>query len=112
MSWADEHITALGKGETVSFRPVGNSMKGLIESGDLVTVKPFDHTEMTETINIGDIVLCRVGKNVYVHLVKDTRLISTRDFYKDQYLIGNNKGGINGWISRGAIYGVVTKVEK
>ena len=30
---------------------------------------------------------------------------------KRRYLIGNNRGGINGWVARRAIHGVVTKVE-
>jgi hypothetical protein len=28
-----------------------------------------------------------------------------------RFLIGNNRGGINGWVRRSAIFGVVTRVE-
>ena len=33
MGWATAYIDGLQKGETVQFRPRGNSMKGKIESG-------------------------------------------------------------------------------
>ena len=65
MSWAKYHIEKLQNGETVSFRPSGNSMKGKIDSRDLVTVSPD-----IENIEKGDIVLCRVGGYDYLHLVK------------------------------------------
>jgi len=29
---------------------------------------------------------------------------------KRRFLIGNNRGGINGWVSRNGVFGVVTKV--
>jgi len=38
MGWATGHIEKLRAGETVSFRPRGNSMTGKIESGQLCTV--------------------------------------------------------------------------
>jgi hypothetical protein len=52
-------------------------------------------------------VLCRCKGNVYVHLVKAIR------GHGDQrrYLIGNNRGGLNGWVNRAAIHGVVVAVE-
>ena len=45
--------------------------------------------------------------NVYVHLVKAVRGHAEAQ----QFLIGNNRGGTNGWISRAAIYGVVVDVS-
>jgi phage repressor protein C with HTH and peptisase S24 domain len=92
-----QYAEQLEKGETVQFRPRGNSMAPKINSGDLITVSP----ELGE-LKKGDIVLCKVGGRYYVHLVKAIR--------KGQYQIGNNRGGINGWTSR--IFGKVTKVEK
>ena len=53
MGWADGHIARLVRGETVQFRPRGNSMVG----------------------------------------------------------IGNNRGGINGWITRRQIFGYLLAVE-
>jgi hypothetical protein len=99
MGWADGHIARLAHGETVSFRPRGNSMVGKIASGDLCTVEPLGKHEL----EIGDIVLCRVKGNQYLHLVKAVRA--------DRYQIGNNRGGINGWVGRAQIYGRLIAVE-
>lgn len=102
MSWAKFHVEKLQQGETVSFRPKGNSMKPKIHSGDLVTVSP-------ETANLGegDIVLCKVKGVFYVHLVTAVKM----DGESKMYLIGNNKGHINGWIGDNAVFGRVTSVE-
>lgn len=96
MGWANLHIEKLQAGETVQFRPHGNSMQGKIESGDLVTVSPD-----VSNIQPGDIVLCKVSGNQYVHLVKAVE--------GGRYQISNNKGHINGWTT--AIYGKVIRVE-
>jgi hypothetical protein len=42
MAWATPYISKLKLGETVSFRPRGNSMQGKIESGQLCTVEPIN----------------------------------------------------------------------
>jgi len=97
MSW-EHHKEALSKGEKVQFRPRGNSMKPKIESGQQVTVSP-DVDSLTE----GDIVFCKVKGKFYVHLIKAIE--------GDRYQIGNNRGGINGWVSKDAIFGKVTQVE-
>lgn len=102
MPWADRHVEALRAGNTVQFRPHGNSMQGRISSGQLVTVAPLEGDP-----EVGDVVLCRVAGSQYVHLVKATRGAGDAR----QYLIGNNKGGTNGWVSRSSIYGRVQKVE-
>jgi SOS-response transcriptional repressor LexA len=96
MGWATSYIEALGRGETVSFRPKGNSMTGKVNNGQLVTVEPVSRLP-----EVGDIVLCRVNGNEYLHLVKAVQ--------GDRALIGNNKGGTNGWTK--AIYGRCIKVE-
>lgn len=98
MGWAAHAIERLRKGETVQIRPRGNSMKGKIESGNLVTVAPI--AGLPEK---GDIVLCRVGGREYLHLVKAVD--------GERFLIGNNRGGVNGWTGRAAIFGKVVKVE-
>lgn len=100
MSWASQYIAKLQAGETVSFRPHGNSMIGKIESGDLVTVVPV----AADVLQVGDIVLCKVNGRQYLHLIKAIK--------PGQFQIGNNKGRINGWCSAGCIYGIVSKVEK
>ena len=98
MGCATQYIAKLGKGETVQFRPRGNSMTGKIESGQLCTVEPVNGE-----IGKGDIVLCKVRGAEYLHLVKAVQ--------GDRFQIGNNRGHINGWIGRAAIYGKLTKVE-
>jgi SOS-response transcriptional repressor LexA len=50
------YIEALKEGKPVKFRPKGNSMEGLISSGQLVTVEPRG-ARMPQK---GDIVLCKV----------------------------------------------------
>ena len=57
VGWASAHIIKLQAGETVSFRPRGNSMTGKIESGQLCTVEPV----AAAALAVGDIVLCKVN---------------------------------------------------
>ncbi len=99
MGWASHYIEKLKAGETVQFRPRGNSMQPKIKSGQLCTVVPFD----AESVHVGDIVLCKVGGAQYLHLVKAIHCGS--------YQIGNNRGFINGWVGANCIYGKLTKVE-
>ncbi len=98
MGWAAHYIEKLQAGETVQFRPRGGSMRGKVESGQLVTVQPLDRDPQ-----VGDIVLCRVKGAEYLHLVKAVD--------GDRYQIGNAKGGINGWIGRAGIFGRCIRVE-
>jgi hypothetical protein len=99
MSWANHYIEKLRSGETVQFRPRGNSMKGKIESGQLVTVEPIGDRKLQR----GEIVLCKVNGSQYLHLIKAIQ--------GDRYQIGNNIGRINGWIGIGAIYGICTDIS-
>jgi hypothetical protein len=82
----------------VSFRPRGQSMSGRIESGQLCTVVPIDPA----TLCVGDIVLCRVGRHDYLHLING--IVET------QFQIANNRGFINGWIAADAIFGKCVRV--
>lgn len=100
MGWATHYIAKLEAGETVAFRPRGNSMVGKVDSGQLCTVEPIaDHT----TLEVGDIVLCKVNGYQYLHLIKAIQ--------GDRFQIGNNRGRINGWIGANRIYGKCVKVE-
>jgi hypothetical protein len=74
-------------------------MSGKIESGQLCTVAPIDK----ETLQIGDIVLCKVNGREYLHLIKAIQ--------GPRFQIGNNRGRINGWVSAAAIYGRLLRVE-
>lgn len=76
-------------------------MQGKVESGDKVVLQPAP-----EFPQVDDIVLVKVKGNVYLHLIKAIK--SKKD--KLLYQIGNNKGGINGWVSRDAIYGIATEI--
>jgi hypothetical protein len=98
MAWASEHIAKLRKGGTVQFRPRGGSMRGKIESGQLCTVVPA-----LDELRVGDVVLCKVNGRQYLHLVKAIQ--------GDRYQIGNNRGRVNGWVTRGSIFGKCVRVE-
>jgi hypothetical protein len=100
MGWAFSYIKKLQKSERVQFRPRGHSMKGKIESGQLCTVEPIVHFE---DLTKGDIVLCKVNGNEYLHLIKAIQ--------GKRFLIGNNRGRINGWITSKQIYGKCIKIE-
>jgi len=61
-------------------------------------------TPLGETVlATGDIVLCRVSGNQYLHLVKAIQ--------GERLQIGNNRGGINGWVTRRQIFGRLIAVE-
>ena len=74
-------------------------MKGRIESGHLCMVVPVD----CSTLSVGDIGLCKVRGTEYLHLVK---AISG-----ERFQIGNNRGGINGWIGTNGIFGKCIRIE-
>lgn len=99
MSWAKHAKEALRRGETVQVRPRGHSMKGKVNDGAKVTLSPCDPS----TLKMGDIVLVRVSGNDYLHLIK---AINGKRFQ-----IGNNRGGISGWVGPNAIYGLATEIE-
>lgn len=94
MGWATQYIAKLATGETVSFRPRGNSMVGKIESGQLCTVVPLG---ADDEVGVGDIVLCKVNGREYLHLIKAIQ--------GERFQIGNNRGRINGWVGRNSIFG-------
>lgn len=99
MSWATFAKEALRRGETVQVRPRGHSMTGKVNDGDSVTLAPCD----PDTLNIGDVVLVRVHGRDYLHLIKAIN--------QGRFLIGNNRGRINGWVGRHAIYGIAIEIE-
>jgi hypothetical protein len=90
-------IAALQRGETVQIRPHGQSMRPRVCGGARVTVAPCG----TAQLRTGDLV--RVRGRVYLHLIK---AIDGKRF-----LIGNNHGGINGWVGPQCIYGIATRIE-
>ena len=74
-------------------------MVGKIESGQLCTVEPVDPA----TLDVGDIVLCKVNGSEYLHLIKAIQ--------GPRFQIGNNRGKINGWITANSIFGRCVRVE-
>ena len=99
MGRASGYVERLRAGETVSFRPRGHSMSGKAESGQLCTVEPVDPA----TLGVGDVVLCKVKGREYLHPVKAVQ--------GPRFQIGNNRGRVNGWVSRNSIYGKCVRVE-
>ena len=99
MSWALFAKEALRRGETVTVKPRGHSMRGRVDDGDLVTLEPV----APEALVVGDIVLVRVHGRDYLHLVKAVD--------GGRFQIGNNRGDLNGWVVPNAIYGKAVKVE-
>lgn len=90
-------VEKLLAGETVINKEPGNSMLPLIKSRQPVEIQPAKW----EDVDVDDIVYSKVHGNYYTHLVK------AKDSNKG-VLIGNNKGGINGWTK--AVYGKITKI--
>ena len=90
----------VAEGETVTFRPTGNSIVPLIHSRDEVIVAPVDQ----RLVEAGDIVLTRVAGSEYIHLVKAIEPARRR------VQIGNNRGGINGWTGFDRVYGIAVSV--
>ena len=99
MGWADFAKEALRRGETVTVKPRGHSMKGRVNDGDLVTLEPFP----PEDLGVGDIVLVRVHGTDYLHLIKAIDA--------GRFLIGNNRGGTNGWVGANALFGRAVNVD-
>ena len=99
MNWASNAIEKLANGDDVTIKPRGNSMKGKVNDKDLVYLTP-----PPDALSVGDIVLVKVNKKVYLHLIKSVD--------NNRYLIGNNKGRINGLVGRNCIYGIATKINE
>lgn len=98
----ENHASAehLQNGETCKITGIGNSMTPILKSKQPVICEPV--TEETE-LKKRDIVLCKVNGHYYLHLIHAIKNNTT-------YLIGNNHGHMNGWISRSKIYGIVRKI--
>ena len=66
----------------------------------LCTVAPV---QPETDLAVGDIILCKVHGHQYLHLI--------RAIQGKRFQIGNNRGGINGWIGRNGVFGILIKVE-
>lgn len=94
MNWK---LDKLNKGETFITSEKGNSMTPIIKSGQKHKLAPIK----LKDVNVGDIVFCKVKGNFYTHLVKAKN-------EKKGCLIGNNKGGTNGWTKQ--VFGKVIEI--
>jgi hypothetical protein len=104
MGFYDVHIEKLKRGETVQFRPSGNSMTPRIKHRELVTIAPVRSAD----VMVGDAVLCKVRGNIYVHLVQ---AVDRSRHDEMRFKIGNNHGHTNGWCGGQNVYGKVVKVD-
>jgi len=94
MNWK---LNRLQNGETFVTSEKGNSMTPIIKSGQEHRLAP----SKWEDVEVGDIVYCKVHGSYYTHLVKAKN--------EDRgCLIGNNRGGINGWTKQ--IFGKVIEI--
>ena len=100
MNYGTLAIEQLRQGHTARIKPRGNSMRPKVHDGDLVTLAPVDPA----ALKAGDIVLVRCRGNVFLHLIKAVD--------GQRFLIGNNHGGINGWVGPHAVYGIATQIER
>jgi hypothetical protein len=99
MGWVNDAKAELLAGRTVQVRPFGGSMRGRIESGQLVTLAPVSPAN----VRVDDAVLVEWRGNYLLHLVKEIQ--------GDQLLIGNNLGKVNGWVSSTAVIGKVVAIQ-
>ena len=93
----------LRTGETVQLKPKGGSMRGRVNEGDVVILALCN----TRDLAVGDIVLARIHGRRYSHFV--LHLIIERD--GEQFLIGNNSGRADGWITSENIFGKVIEIK-
>ncbi|MNJ90595.1 hypothetical protein D3C87_82200 [compost metagenome] len=100
MSKASMIAGMLQEGKVIErYKEAGNSMLPLIKSRQPVTLEPI--TENT-VLSVGDIVFCKVKSNYYTHKITGIK--------EKQFQISNNRGFVNGWISRDKIFGKVIKI--
>jgi hypothetical protein len=99
MGWVKDALKELSEGRSAQVRPSGGSMRGRIESGQLVTIAPVDPMD----VQVEDAVFVQWQGNYLLHLVKEIK--------DGQFLIGNNVGKINGWVPFEAVKGKVIEVE-
>ena len=97
-------VDSLAAGETIKFRPHGNSMDPKIKNGELVTVAPL--TDEIE-LDIGMPVYATVKSRKVLHLISAIK--GGED--NTEYQISNIRGFVNGWVNRSKIHGYVIAVE-
>jgi hypothetical protein len=87
-------------GLAAHFRAFGSSMEPVIPSGSRVTIALVD----VDRIEVGDIVLARVGDSTMLHLVKAI------DAGRRRAEITGTGGPANGWTPFESVYGICTRI--
>ncbi len=99
MGWVKDALKQLSETGQCQIRPQGGSMRGRIESGQLVTLQKILPSE----IQVEDAAFVKWKGNHLLHIIKEIK--------DDQVLIGNNLGKLNGWIPLKDVVAKVIKVE-
>jgi hypothetical protein len=83
-------------------RVFGSSMEPVIPSGSTVTLEPVDAAKL----ELGDIVVARVGGSTMLHLVKAIDATGRR------VEISGTSGAANGWTGFDQVYGLCTHIAE
>lgn len=100
MGWVTEALRELKEGRVARVPPQGGSMRGRIESGQLVEISPVSPSD----VRADDVIFVGWKGSYILHIVKEIQ--------DGQFLIGNNLGKINGWAGAEAICGKVTAIDE
>ena len=92
MARAAEELT---EGNDTWFTSLGTSMRPALRAAQRVWLRPVDEGESL----VGRVVLSRVGARYWLHRVTEER--------PGQAHIAADTGMVNGWTSRGLVFGVV-----
>jgi hypothetical protein len=93
MGWVKDALGELAAGRPAQVRPSGGSMRGRIESGQLVTIAPIEPAD----VQVEDAVLVRWKGGYLLHLVKEIK----GDSFSSGTISGRSTGGPRGTRSWG-----------
>lgn len=99
MGWAKEALKELAENGSCQIRPQGGSVRGRIESGQLVTIEKI----VSDQIEVDDAALVKWKGNYLLHIIREIK--------DEEVLIGNNLDKMNGWIPLKDVIGKVVAVE-
>lgn len=91
----------LKSGETCWVLGIGNSMTPVLKSHQPVICAPVTDETVIEK---KDIVLAKARGHYYLHFVHGIKGNG------EEFLIGNNHGHMNGWVSRNNVFGKVVEI--
>jgi hypothetical protein len=94
-------LRRLKRGETVTWRPMGPSMRPTISNFDSVRLIPVSGA----SLEVGDIVLAEVDGRHYLHRIVEL------DADRRRALIRSDDGVVNGWAEFAGVAGVCTHVR-